>query len=122
MSRNCGDNTKARHMAHKILDLNYACRFKSLQACKYLTQDGPDENQKATDYIQPNDINLVYVCRETRGHREPQQKNIELHTFSCSLGSWGTGTGPADVIPPWLEDVSDASSNLMNDPTWLAAR
>lgn len=46
-----------------------------------------------------------------------QQKNMELTTFLCSLGSSCTGTAPATVTPPeppWLEAVSDISSNFMN--------
>jgi len=31
-------------------------------------------------------------------------------------------TLPTDVCPPWLDDASDVSSNLMNVPTWVAAR
>lgn len=53
---------------------------------------------------------------------ELQQKNMLLLTFWCNLGSSGTKTGPAEVTPPWLEDVSDISSNLMNWDTWVAAR
>jgi hypothetical protein len=56
-----------------------------------------------------------------RGHKS-QQINMELHTFSSNLGSCGTGTAPADVKPPWLEDVSDVSSNLTNCPIWVAAK
>jgi len=51
-----------------------------------------------------------------------QQKNMELLTFSWRLGSSCTGALPADVCSPWLEDVSDISSNFMNCPTWAAAR
>ena len=47
-----------------------------------------------------------------------------LRTFSCSRGGSGTGTLPADVCPPWLDDdeASNVSSNVMNVPTWAAAR
>ena len=52
----------------------------------------------------------------------PQQKNIELETLSFNLGSWGTGKAPGAVIPPWLEDVSEACSNFMNVPNCAAAK
>ena len=45
---------------------------------------------------------------------DAQQKNMELLTFSCSQGSSWIGMLPAEVWPPWLEDVS---SNLRNWPT-----
>lgn len=51
-----------------------------------------------------------------------QQKNIELQTFSCNLGSSGTGGPPTEVKLPWLEDVSEESSNFMNSETCVAAR
>jgi hypothetical protein len=70
-------------------------------------------------YIQTMFSKVILLTQ--RAHK-PQQKNIELHTFSCNLGSCGTGTAPADVKPPWLEDVSDKSSNFMNCPIWVAAK
>ena len=42
---------------------------------------------------------------------DAQQKSMELLTFSCSQGCSWVGTLPADVWPPWLEDIS---SNFMN--------
>ena len=42
---------------------------------------------------------------------DAQQKSMELLTFSCSQGCSWAGTLPADVWPPWLEDIS---SNFMN--------
>ena len=45
---------------------------------------------------------------------DDQQKSMELLTFSCSQGSSWTGMMPAEVWPPWLEDIS---SNFMNWPT-----
>ncbi|MFS8009296.1 hypothetical protein Hanom_Chr14g01283081 [Helianthus anomalus] len=45
-----------------------------------------------------------------------QQKNIELHTFSCNLGIWVKP--PPLLLPPppplWLDAVSDISSNFTN--------
>jgi len=41
---------------------------------------------------------------------------MELQTFSCNLGNCGTGTAPAEVTPPWLEEVSEVSSNFINWP------
>lgn len=52
----------------------------------------------------------------------PQQKNIEHATFLCNLGSSGTGTGPADVMLPCPDEVSDKSSNFINCPICCAAR
>lgn len=71
--------------------------------------------------LKETDISFI-ICADEKGFAMPQQKNIELHTFSCNLGSWGTAAAPADVTPPWLEDVSDLSSNFTNDPTWAAAK
>jgi hypothetical protein len=44
----------------------------------------------------------------------PQQKNMELWTFSCNLGSSGMGELPTEVTFP--EEVSERSSNFINCP------
>ena len=45
---------------------------------------------------------------------DAQQKNMEHQTFPYRQGSSWTGTLPAVVWPPWLEDVFDIPLNFMN--------
>lgn len=33
------------------------------------------------------ETDIFIICADEKGFAMPQQKNIELHTFSCNLGS-----------------------------------
>ena len=51
-----------------------------------------------------------------------QQKNIELATSTFSFGMGETGTASDVVIPPWLDEVSELSSNFIAVAICAAAK